>query len=164
MAARLVPLRDDRIDPACFGPPRLVHGGRRGEDFRAPGPHPCKRLGRRRTEMKAHHGGPELFEHVGGLRAEGRPASPLSNGARTEPELLEIGSERRSARQQGPRSRSRRPTAAWARPGTGSGAPLPAGIRFLQGVSSGLMTASPSRAATSQSRWSAQTKWSRGDT
>ena len=36
MAARLEPLRDDRIDPVRFEPACLVNGGRRGEDLRNP--------------------------------------------------------------------------------------------------------------------------------
>ena len=46
--------------------------------------------------MKAHHGGPELVEHVGNLGAEGRPPTPLGDRAHVETELLVIGRERRS--------------------------------------------------------------------
>ena len=39
-------------------------------------PHPREQVGRRQAEVEAHHGGPELVEHVGGLVAERRAARP----------------------------------------------------------------------------------------
>ena len=71
MPASLEALRDDRVDAVRFQPARFVDGRRRRQDPCAPASHAGQQIVRGQPEVKAHDGGPEVGERLGGLRAEG---------------------------------------------------------------------------------------------
>src|ERR1700689_1080959 len=96
MSSGFKSLRDDGIGPARLEPTRFVHRSSRREYPRAPFSHSLQQVGRRQAEMKAHHGGFELGQHIRGFGVERRTPSTRGDGVYVKPELSVIRRKRRS--------------------------------------------------------------------